>query len=109
MMDLAMDHDGVSFIECLSECTEFFAGAFDASNPRKGGEYLLVPEDHDVTDEAAAYELSGEDFPGKFGVFYQVQRPTKNALEADVSDAARAKFEGKQDWEILQSTFNRMK
>ncbi len=36
MMDAAMDHDGFSFIECLSECTEFFKGAFDASNPRKG-------------------------------------------------------------------------
>ena len=109
MMDLAMDHDGFGFIECLSECTEFYAGAFDASNPRKGGEYLLVPEDHDVTDEAAAYKLAGEDFPGKFGVYYQVQRPTKNALEAGVSDAAKAKFEGKKDWEVLQTTFNRMK
>ena len=54
MMDLAMDHDGFGFIECLSECTEFYAGAFDASNPRKGGEYLLVPVDHDVSDVAAA-------------------------------------------------------
>ena len=109
MMDLAMDHDGFGYIECLSECTEFYKGAFDASNPRKGGKYPLVPEDHDVTDESAAYELSGEDFPGRFGLFYQVQRPTKNALEARVSDDAKAKFEGKQDWEILQTNFNRMK
>ena len=109
MMNLAMDHDGFGYIECLSECTEFYKGAFDASNPRKGGEYPLVPEDHDVTDESAAYELSGEDFPGRFGLFYQVQRPTKNALEARVSDDAKAKFEGKQDWEILQTNFNRMK
>ena len=109
MMGLAMDHNGFGYIECLSECTEFYKGAFDASNPRKGGEYPLVPEDHDVTDESAAYELSGEDFPGRFGLFYQVQRPTKNALEARVSDDAKAKFEGKQDWEILQTNFNRMK
>ena len=109
MMNLAMDHDGFGYIECLSECTEFYKGAFDASNPRKGGEFPLVPEDHDVTDESAAYELSGEDFPGRFGLFYQVQRPTKNALEARVSDDAKAKFEGKQDWEILQTNFNRMK
>jgi len=109
MMNLAMDHDGFGYIECLSECTEFYKGAFDASNPRKGGEYPLVPEDHDVTDESAAYELSGEDFPGRFGLFYQVQRPTKNALEARVSDDAKANFEGKQDWEILQTNFNRMK
>jgi len=109
MMNLAMDHDGFGYIECLSECTEFYKGAFDASNPRKGGEYPLVPEDHDVTDESAAYELSREDFPGRFGLFYQVQRPTKNALEAKVSDDAKAKYEGKQDWEILQTNFNRMK
>ena len=109
MMNLAMDHDGFGYIECLSECTEFYKGAFDASNPRKGGEFPLVPEDHDVTDESAAYELSGEDFPGRFGLFYQIQRPTKNALEARVSDDAKVKFEGKQDWEILQTNFNRMK
>ena len=109
MMDTAMDHDGFGFIECLSECTEFYKGAFDPTNPRKGGVFELVPEDHDVTDEAAAYELASEDFPGKFGIFYKAQIPTKNALETGLQDAAKAKFEGKKDWEILQSTFNRMK
>jgi 2-oxoglutarate ferredoxin oxidoreductase subunit beta len=109
MMDAAMDHDGFSFIECLSECTEFFAGAFDSSNPRKGGEFKLMPEDHDPTDEAAAYALASEDFPGRFGIFYQIQRPTKNALEAGVIDAAQGKFEGKPDSEVLQATFNLMK
>jgi 2-oxoglutarate ferredoxin oxidoreductase subunit beta len=109
MMDVAMDHDGFSFIECLSECTEFFAGAFDSSNPRKGGEFKLMPEDHDPTDEAAAYALASEDFPGRFGIFYQIQRPTKNALEAGVIDAAQGKFEGKSDSEVLQATFNLMK
>ena len=109
MMDAAMDHDGFSFIECLSECTEFFAGAFDSSNPRKGGEFKLMPEDHDPTDEAAAYALASEDFPGRFGIFYQIQRPTKNALEAGVIDAAQSKFKGKPDSDVLQATFNRMK
>ena len=32
MMEAAMDHDGFSVIECLSECVEFYEGAFDASN-----------------------------------------------------------------------------
>src|SRR6267154_5147204 len=50
MMEAAMDHDGFSFIQCLSECIEFFPGSFDASIPRKGGVFNLVPEDHDVTD-----------------------------------------------------------
>jgi len=109
MMDAAMDHDGFSFIECLSECTEFFAGAFDSSNPRKGGEFKLMPEDHDPTDEAAAYAVAGEDFPGRFGIFYQVQRPTKNALEAGVIEAAQSKFKGQQARDILQTNFNKMK
>ncbi|NJM55984.1 MAG: pyruvate ferredoxin oxidoreductase [Verrucomicrobiae bacterium] len=109
MMEAAMDHDGFSFIECLSECVEFYEGAFDASNPRKGGKFELVPPEHDVTDELAAYKLSGEPFPGKFGVFYKVNRPTKNRLEADINAKFQAKVAGKKDWEILQSTFNRMK
>ena len=52
MMEAAMDHDGFSFIECLSECVEFYEGAFDAANPRKGGVFNEVPKDHDVSDEA---------------------------------------------------------
>jgi 2-oxoglutarate ferredoxin oxidoreductase subunit beta len=39
MMERALDHDGFSVIECLSECVEFYPGAFDAGNPRKGGEF----------------------------------------------------------------------
>jgi 2-oxoglutarate ferredoxin oxidoreductase subunit beta len=109
MMEAAMDHDGFSFIECLSECIEFYEGAFDASNPRKGGKFELVPADHDVTDEDAAYKLAGEEFPGKFGIFYKVNRPTKNALEAGINTKVREKVAGKADWEILQANFNRMK
>src|SRR6059036_395283 len=82
MMEQAMDHDGFSVIEVLSECTEFYPGAFDAANPRKGGVFNLVPKEHDVTDEVAAYKLAMEAFPGSFGVFYKVQRATKNFLEA---------------------------
>ena len=109
MMEAAMDHDGFSVIECLSECVEFFEGAFDASNPRKGGKFELVPATHDVTDENAAYALAAAPFPGHFGIFYKSDRPTKNKLEADINAAARAKVAGKKDWEILQATFNRLK
>jgi 2-oxoglutarate ferredoxin oxidoreductase subunit beta len=109
MMEAAMDHDGFSVIECLSECVEFYEGAFDASNPRKGGKFDLVPADHDVTDENAAYKLAGAAFPGYFGVFYKSGRPTKNKLETDINTQARAKVAGKKDWEILQATFNRLK
>lgn len=109
MMEAAMDHDGFSFIQCLSECVEFYPAAFDASNPRKGGQFLEIPEDHDVTDEAAAYRLAGEPFPGRFGIFHRVQRPTKNALEARIVAEARAKVPGLEPWQILQKTFDRMK
>src|ERR1041384_1109531 len=82
MMEKAMAHDGFSVIECLSECTEFYPGAFDAANPRKGGVFQLVPGEHDVTDEVAAYKLAMGRFPGSFASFSQVPRATKNALEA---------------------------
>jgi 2-oxoglutarate ferredoxin oxidoreductase subunit beta len=109
MMEAAMDHDGFGFIECLSECVEFYEGAFDASNPRKGGVFNAVPADHDVTDETAAYKLAGEAFPGHFGIFYKVTRPTKNQLEADINAKTQEKFKGLKDWEILQKNFDRMK
>ena len=116
----AMDHDGFSVIECLSECVEFFPGAFDAGNPRKGGEFKVIeekkgdntPEDnvrHDVTDELAAYRLANLPFPGVFGVFYDVKRPTKNTLEQKWIADTRAKAGNASDRELLQRTFDRMK
>jgi 2-oxoglutarate ferredoxin oxidoreductase subunit beta len=120
MIERAMDHDGFSVIECLSECIEFFPGAFDAGNPRKGGEFKVIeekkwddtPEDearHDVTDEIAAYRLADIAFPGLFGVFYEIDRPTKNALEQKWVESARAKLNHASDLDILQMTFDRMK
>src|SRR5437667_161541 len=82
MMERALDHDGFSVIEVLSECVEFYPGAFDSANPRKGGAFKVIEEKkfentreddkrHDVTDELAAYRLAQEPFPGMFGVFYE--------------------------------------
>jgi len=88
---------------------EFYEGAFDAANPRKGGVFNLVPPDHDVTDEVAAYKLANEPFPGYFGIFYKVNKPTKNAKEAGISAGAVEKFKGLKDWQILQKTFDRTK
>ena len=109
MMEAAMDHDGFGFVQCLSECVEFYPGAFDSSNPRKGGEFRQVPDKHDVTDEGAAYKLAGEPFPGYFGVLYQVNRPTKNELEAKVNAEAMARVPDLKPWQILQKTFDRIK
>jgi len=109
MMEAAMDHDGFSFIECLSECVEFYEGAFDPSNPRKGGKFNEVPKEHDVTDEMAAYKLAGEPFPGYFGIFYRATRPTKNANEAKLIADHRAKVGDLKDWQILKKSFERLK
>ena len=43
------------------------------------------------------------------GIFYQVQRPTKNANEAKIIAEHRAKVEGQADWQILKRNFDRMK
>lgn len=109
MMEAAMDHDGFSVIECLSECVEFYAGAFDSANPRKGGAFNTVPADHDVTDELAAYRLAGEPFPGYFGIFYKATRATKNANEAKINATSMEKVKGLRDWQILQKSFDRLK
>lgn len=107
MMELALDHDGFSVVEVLSECTEFYPGAFDAANPRKGGVFTLVPKEHDVTDEVAAYKLAMSGFPGYFGLFYKAQRPTKNALEANLISTAKSKTNNAGPAELLQKTFER--
>src|SRR5438128_1887142 len=64
---------------------------------------------HNVTDEIAAYKLADEPFPGKFGIFYKVNRPTKNKLEAEINAKAQQRVNGLKDWQILQQNFNRMK
>ena len=109
MMEAAMDHEGFSFVHCLSECVEFYEGAFDSANPRKGGVFNEVPKTHDVTDEMAAYKLASADFPGNFGVLYQVKKPTKNAKELEINRSAQSKVAGLKDWQILQKSFDRMK
>ena len=109
MMELAMDHDGFSFIECLSESKEFYEGAFDAANPRKGGAFLEVPKEHNVEDEYAAYKLADAAWPGHFGLFYKTNRATKNANEAKLIADHKVKVAGLEDWQILQKSFDRMK
>ncbi|MCX6966680.1 MAG: thiamine pyrophosphate-dependent enzyme [Verrucomicrobia bacterium] len=120
MIERAMDHEGFSVVHVLSDCSEFFPDAFTSANPRKGGEYNIIeekkwdqtPEDelrHDVTDEAAAYRLADRPFPGLFGVFFQVERATKNDLEDMWIDSVRLKTSHCSDLEILQQSFDRMK
>ncbi len=120
MMERAARHDGFSVVEILSECVEFFPGAFDAGNPRKNGAFKLIeekkrdgsPEDarrHDPTDEVEAFRLATLPWPGVFGVFYEAQRPSKNRLEADLIARAREKSGDKTSQELLQSSFARLR
>lgn len=119
MIERAMDHNGFSVVEVLSECTEFNRSAFDTALNRKGGQFRLIdekkndgtPEDaarHDVTDEVAAYKLSLEPWPGYFGVFYQVRRPTKNENEAKLIENA-TKNDSRPELVKLQDMFDRTK
>ena len=120
MMERAARHDGFSVVEVLSECVEFYEGAFDAANPRKGGQFRTIeevkndgtPEDalrHDPSDELAAFRLASLPWPGAFGVFFESDRPTKNQLEAGLIARAREKAKGASDLDLLQSSFRRLR
>ncbi|HEY0945295.1 MAG TPA: thiamine pyrophosphate-dependent enzyme [Opitutaceae bacterium] len=120
MMVRAAKHDGFSVVEILSECVEFYPGAFDAANPRKGGAFPLIeekkhdgtPEDasrHDVTDEMAAYRLASQPWPGVFGVFLEIKRPTKNTLEAGLVAKARERAKAAGDLDLLKASFAKLR
>ncbi|MDP1580186.1 MAG: thiamine pyrophosphate-dependent enzyme [Candidatus Didemnitutus sp.] len=120
MMLRASQHKGFSVVEILSECVEFYEGAFDAAVPRKGGAWQTIelkkndgtPEDearHDPTDQIAAMKLAVEPWPGRFGVYFEVNRPTKNDLEANLITKTREKTKGASDLELLQRTFTKMR
>lgn len=110
MFERAILHPGFSVVETLSECTMFYPGAFDDSTPRKGGVYDLVDEEaHDKQSIAAAMELSQDLTPGKFGVYYETRRDTKNELEQAWVTDAQAANEGLSDQEILRKSFARLR
>ena len=120
MFERAIRHNGFSVVETLSECVMFYPGAFDDGNPRKGGTFDVIqerkwdgtPEDeerHDVTSEADAYRLAGAQYPGKFGVFFEAHRPTKNALEAKWIEDTKAKLGGATAKDVLRRRFESMK
>ena len=120
MFERAIKHPGFSVVEVLSECVIFYKGAFDDGNPRKGGEFDIIeekkwddtPEDdsrHDVTSETDAFGLADLQYPGKFGVFYQHERATKNALEQKWIDSSREKTDGADAQTLLRQRFALMK
>ena len=109
MFERAILHNGFSVVETLSECTMFYPGSFDDSIPRKGGEFNLVGEEHNKEDLASAMELSQDLSPGKFGVYYETERATKNENENAWVKDAQAAHEGLSDRDILRKSFARMR
>lgn len=108
MMEKAMDHDGFSVVECLSECVQFNCGSYDEAIPRKGGDFPLVPAEHDVTDEEAAYALTKESFPGYFGVYFDVQRPTLNETEAKIAGQMKTRLQPRDPKEHLRAALEQL-
>lgn len=120
VFERAILHPGFSVVEVLSECVVFYPGAFDDGNPRRGGVFDVIeekkwdgsPEDaerHDVSDENAAYQLASLQYPGKFGVFYETDRPTKNQLEQRWIEETRERTGGASTAELLAQRFASMK
>ena len=120
MYERAILHTGFSVVQTLSECVIFNPGSFDDSIPRKGGVFETIdekkwddtPEDadrHDVSDESAAFALAADQYPGKFGVFYEQDRPTKNLLEQKWIDSSLEKVGGAKPADLLRQRFAIMK
>ena len=110
MFERAILHPGFSVVETLSECTMFFPGAFDDGNPRKGGAFDLVDEEaQDLESIAAAMELSQDLSPGKFGVYYETKRPTKNELEREWLTDAQSKIGDLSQRDLLRQRFASMR
>jgi len=120
VFERAILHPGFSVVEVLSECVVFYPGAFDDGNPRKGGEFAVIEERlwdgssedearHDVSDENAAYQIASLQYPGKFGVFYETDRPTKNQLEQNWIDSTREKTGNASALDLLKTRFAAMK
>jgi 2-oxoglutarate ferredoxin oxidoreductase subunit beta len=98
----------------------FYKGAFDDGNPRKGGEFEIIDEKtsdgtsednekHDVTSETAAFSLADIQYPGKFGVFYQKERPSKNDLEGNLIKTSREKSNNADARKLIEERFKGMR
>lgn len=120
MFERSIKHPGFSVVEVLSECVVFFKGAFDAANPRKDGQFVTIDEKlmdgsiedrnrHDVTDRQAALLLCEEAWPGRFGVYYQVNRPSKNDFEQNLINVAQEKAQGASNAALLKARFEKMR
>ncbi len=109
IFERAVNHKGVSVVEVLSECTMFYPNAFDSAIPRKGGEFDLVDEEeHDLTSINEAFKLAQLEFPGKFGVFYQDERPSKNELEQNWINDVQSRTGDLSPQDLMRQSFAAM-
>lgn len=108
MMERMAAHEGFSVLEVLSECPQFHKGAFDGASGGKGGGFSELPESHDVTSESAAFALAERPFPGAFGVFYEVRRPTLNEMEEEIRHKLVASAGSRPVLERLKESFDRL-
>ena len=120
MIERAMDHQGFSVIECLSECVEFFPGAFDPANPRKGGAFALIDEKNGTTpprtNSATMSPTSSPPtswpscrFPASSASSTKAIARPRTRLEKKWIDTTREKLGNPTDLQLLQKTFDRMK
>jgi 2-oxoglutarate/2-oxoacid ferredoxin oxidoreductase subunit beta len=110
MFERAILHPGFSVVECMSECTMFYPGAFDDAVPRKGGVFDLIDESHhDRESEVEAWKLADLPAPGKYGVFFETRRPTKNELENQWITDTQAKMKGAAQKDLLRKRFEAMR
>ena len=91
--------------QAITRMAKHLAGDTDALS---GGKQI-VPTRSLKKDDVAAFQLADLPSPGKFGVFYDVDRPTKNALEQKWIDDTQAKLAGMSQRDILRKRFETMR
>ena len=121
MMERAMDHDGFSVVECLSECVEFYPGAFDRGNPaqRRRLQHHRREEKRRHARGRSAPRRDRRNrrlqtrrparSPGCSACFTRTIARPKTRWRRSGSRPTRAKTGGASDLELLQKTFDRMK
>lgn len=110
MFERAILHPGFAVVETLSECSMFFPGSFDSSVPRKGGAFDIIDEDaHDKESLSEAMALTVDLDPGKFGVYYETLRRTKNEMETLQITRAQEANKDLTGPDILRNRFETMR
>ena len=80
-----MEHRGFSFIHVMSPCVQYNA---EVTYESLKNNIKPLPEDHDVTDRAAAVYLALQKTPLYNGVFYCIDKPTLTDRLNEVRDVA---------------------